>query len=284
MSPRLRVGLAAAAAVVTGAIIGLASLEPRLDRDWIPAQQVAPIATFDGRFVRIANQRAFRFTAPGAFTRQYVDRTYDLDKLESVSYVLTPFSLRWRGPAHSFVTFGFADSQFVSISVEARREVGEEYDILKGLFRRFELMYVIGDERDLIGQRAAFGDDRVYLYPVKAPNERVRSMFVAMLERANRIHAEPEFYNTATNNCTSNVVAHVNAIVPELVPLSFKTVLPGYSDALALKLELFDTGLPLKLARAKYRINARASRFLNDSLFSFRIRESTTATPAPERQ
>ena len=48
-------------------------------------------------------------------------------------------------------------------------------------------MYVIGDERDLIGQRAAFGKTPVYMYPIRAPRERIREVFVAMLQRADSL-------------------------------------------------------------------------------------------------
>jgi hypothetical protein len=248
-------------------------MSPSGDRDWIPEQAVLPEASIEGPTVRVRNVRSFAYTARASFTPRYSDRTFDLDKLTSVWYVLTPFNESWRGPAHSFVSFGFADSQFVAISVEARREPGETYDAFTGLFNRFELMYVIGDERDLIGQRAAFDSDRVYLYPVKANRDRMRAMFVAMLERANKLRTEPEFYNTITNNCTSNVVAHVNQVAPRTVPSGIKTILPGYTDEVAHRLGLIDTDLNLDLARERYLINARARRFLNDPQFSLRIRE-----------
>jgi len=201
------------------------------------------------------------------------DRTYDLDKLLSVWYVLTPFSKEWRGPAHSFVSFGFSDSQFVAVSVEARREPGESYDAFTGLFKRFELMYVVGDEHDLIGQRAAFGTDRVYRYPIRAKPAKIREMFLAMLQRANRLRDHPEFYNTLTNNCTSNVVTHVNQIAPKTVPGGLKTIVPGYTDEVAFKIGLIDTDLDLEHARERFLINARAKQFIRDPLFSFRIRE-----------
>jgi hypothetical protein len=260
--------------VLVGAAVIMAwtSIEPRGDRRWIPEQGRLPVSSVEGRTVRISNVRNFHYVARGDFTPSYDSRTYDLDKLQSVWYVLTPFSDRWRGPAHSFVSFGFADSQFVSISVEARREPGETYDAVKGLFKRFELMYVIGDERDLIGQRAAYSTDRVYLYPIKAKPEKMREMFLAMLERANKLRAEPEFYNTLTNNCTSNVVAHVNQVAPKTVPGGLKTILPGYTDEVAHRLGLIDTKLDLEQTRARYLINERARRFIRDSAFSFAIR------------
>jgi hypothetical protein len=280
MTPRTRtyvlIGVVLGSAL---AVIGWTAVRPRGDRTWTPEQAVLPEASIAGHIVRVHNLRDFTYSARHDFTAKYADRRYDLDKLVSVWYVLTPFSTQWRGPAHSFVSFGFADSQFVAISVEARREPGETYDALTGLFKRFELMYVVGDERDLIGQRAAFGTDQVYLYPIRAKPQKIREMFVAMLERANHLRDHPEFYNTLTNNCTSNVVAHVNQIAPKTVPAGFKTIIPGYTDEVALKIGLIDTDLDLEHARGRFLINGRAKQFINDPTFSFRIRESIAPGP-----
>jgi len=270
------------AGAVLAAVGGIAwsRVRPSNDRVWIPQQAVLPEARVDGHLVHVRNVRNFQYTAGDVFTPAYYDRTYDLDKLVSASFVLSPFSERWRGPAHSFVTFQFADSQFVAISVEARKEPGEAYAVLTGLLKRFELMYVIGDERDLIGSRALYADDPLYLYPIRAPRERIRQVFVEMLERAERLRTHPEFYNTVTNNCTSNVIAHVNRVAPGKIPGGLKTILPGYSDDVALELGLLDTDLDLEQARERYRINELARRYAKDPAFSFRIREASAA-PAP---
>jgi hypothetical protein len=268
-----RFSLIALAAALGTLVVTWTSISPRADREWIPEHAVPAEVRIDGRVAHVRNVRDFRYRTRHEFIPGYANRAYDLDKISSVWYVLTPFSDDWRGPAHSFVSFGFADSQFVAISVEARREPGETYDAVTGLFKRFELMYVVGDERDLIGQRAAFDSDKVYLYPIKASPDRMRAMFVAMLQRANALRDHPEFYNTLTNNCTSNVVSHVNQIAPRTVPAGIKTTLPGYTDEVAHRLGLIDSDLDIARARARYLINAQARRFINDSLFSFRIRE-----------
>jgi hypothetical protein len=242
----------------------------------VTQQAVLPAAHIDGHLAHVQGVRNLQYTAEDKFTPAYYDRTYDLDKLVSASFIVTPFSESWRGPAHTFVTFGFADSQFVSISVEARREPGEAYGPLTGLFKRYELIYVIGDERDLIGQRASFGIAPVYLYPIRAPHERIRAVFVEMLQRADSLRAHPEFYNTLTNNCTSNVIAHVNHVASRRIPSGIKTILPGYSDEVAHELGLIDTDLDIAHARERFRINDRARRYAQDPLFSYRIRETTT--------
>jgi hypothetical protein len=240
----------------------------------VPQQAEMARAELRGDSMFVHHMRNFSYSAEEQFTPAYEDRAYDLNALESVWFVVTPFSTHWRGPAHTFVSFGFADSQYVAISVEARREPGETYGPLTGLFRRFELIYVVGDERDLVGSRAVYGGYDVYVYPIRASRERIRAMFVEMLARANALATKPEFYNTLTNNCTSNVVDHVNHIVPRAVPHGIKTILPGYADEVAYSLGLIDNSIPLEEARRRYRVNDRARRFATSPDFSKAIRRA----------
>ena len=250
---------------------GWASIRPSADRPWILGQQRTAHALIEGDSVTITNLRDFRYHSAGHPRPAYDTRSYDLAKLQTVWFILAPFDPDNRGPAHSFLSFGFADSQFVAISVEARREAGETYSILKGMLKRFEIMYVIGDERDLIGQRVA-RNDAVYLYPIRTSPEKVRRLFVQMLERANALERDPEFYNTLTNNCTTNILEHVNSIATRKIPYGREVLLPGYADELARELGLLDTRLSIEEARKAFHINERARRAAQDSLYSLRIR------------
>jgi uncharacterized protein DUF4105 len=270
VSPGRLVLIAIAGAIAAGGTV-LALRQPSNDRIWAVDQRLLPSAEVDGHVVRVHNVRNFRWGGDSV-VRAYEDRVYDLDKLESVWFVLTTFSKSWRGPAHTFVSFGFADSQYVGISVEARREPGEVYGPLPGLFRRFELMYIAADERDLIVKRAVYENDPVYVYPIRAPREKIRQLFVDMLARANELRRTPEFYNTLTNNCTSVLVSHVNQVTPGRIPHGLKTILPGYSDDVALSLGLIDSPLDLEAVRAKYRVNERAKQWERAADFSVRIR------------
>ena len=270
IASRLAIGLVT---LVAGTVAVLAFVAPRADRRWVPQHAVMTHADVRGDSASLHRLRNFSYTSEDAFTAAYDDRKYDLTKLETVWFIVTPFSKQWRGPAHTFVSFGFSDSQFVAISVEARREPGETYGPLTGLFKQFELIYVVGDERDLIGSRAVHGGYDVYLYPIKTTPEKMRALFVEMLARANALSTSPEFYNTLTNNCTSNVVDHVNDIAPSAVPRGIKTILPGYADEVAYSLGLIDNSISLGQARERYRINERARRFATDPNFSQRIRE-----------
>jgi hypothetical protein len=180
-----------AVAAASGALVHLH--RPSNDRDWSPDQKILATAIVHGDQVEIRNVRNFRYTSESAFSPAYETRTYDLNRLDSVWFVVERFG-EMAGMAHTFLSFGFGD-EFVAISVEIRKERGETFSPVKGLLRQYELMYVIGDERDLIGLRTNYRRDIVYLYPVKTTREKMRRVFLDMLERANELAVRPEFYN-----------------------------------------------------------------------------------------
>ena len=230
--------------------------QPSNERDWSPDQKVLARATIDGDAVTIRNVRNFAYRTDHEFVERYETRGYDLRKLDSIWFVVERFG-DTPAIAHTFLSFGFGD-EYVAISVEIRKERGEVYSPLKGLLRQYELMYVVADERDVLALRTNFRRDPVYLYPVRTTPERMRRVFVEMLERANQLAAQPEFYNSLTNNCTTNIVGHVNTIAPHSIPFSYKVVLPAYSDELAYELGLIPTELPFQTIRAAHRIDAIA--------------------------
>lgn len=261
------------------AVAGLAGLWSRLgprpshERNWQREHAVLPHFRVEGDRVTVEGVRNFRWRSAREFDERWEERSYRLSELSGVWYVLTPFSKSWRGPAHSLLSFQFGDHDFLAVSVEARREEGESYGLLKGMARRFELIYVAGDERDLVGVRAIHRGDQVYVYPVDVSLEGARALFLSMADSANRIRENPEFYHTLTNNCTTRIVHHVNRVAPGRVPRSWRILLPGYSDELAHRLGLLATDLPLERARARWHVNQRARAWEGHPDFSVRIRE-----------
>ena len=247
------------------------SRHPSNDRHWSPDERELATARFAGDSVYVRNVRNVHYRTTHDYDVHYEDRAYDLRRIESVWFVVEPFS-GMKGPAHTFVTFGFDDGRYVGISVEIRKEVGESFSPWRGVARGYELTYVVGDERDLIGLRANFRHDSVYLYRTTATPEKAREMFVSMLTRANKLAAEPEFYNTLTSTCTTNIVRHVNEIAPKRVPFSFKTLLPAYADELAYNVGLLDTTVAFDTLRARAKINARAAAAGESAEFSKLIR------------
>ena len=73
------------------------------------------------------------------------------------------------------MSWEFADGQHLAISIETRKERGEEYSAVRGFFRQYELYYVVADERDVIGVRTNYRGEDVYLYRLKTPPASARA-------------------------------------------------------------------------------------------------------------
>ena len=178
----------------------------------------------------------------------------------------------YKGVAHTFLTFRFKDEEPIAISIEARREQGEEYSPTKGLFSEYEEIYVVGSEPDLIGSRTHIRQEEVYLFPGNATPEKARALFLSMFDRINHINKKPEFYNTLTNQCTNKIARHIASISDKPIPFSYKVLLPGYSDEFAYDLGFI--GSPkesLEDLRVKHLINPNTFK-ISDSEFSQKIR------------
>jgi hypothetical protein len=252
-------------------LISLTTKQPTNDRDWIPEHKVLAYAEFVGDQVTIHNVRnAEFFTYRDCIVKHY-DKTYDLSKIQSVDFVVIPFS-EIKAVAHTLVSFGFEGGDHVGISVEVRLENGEGYDPALGAFGQFELIYVIADERDLIPVRVEHRDVDVYIYRSTAPPEMARKLFVDMLKRANQLYEHPEFYDTLGNNCTTNIVRHINAIAPGKVPYDYRVLLPGYADKLAYDLGLIDNRLPFEEVKRQARVNGAVLKYKDHPQFSVKIR------------
>ncbi len=247
-------------------------VRPSLTRNWTADQKVLARPEINGDRIKILNIRNINYRSTSDYDVHYYDKTFNINDLESVWYMVEPFSGHGAGAAHTLVSFGFKGGDYVSVSVEIRKEEGEKFSAIKGLFRQYELVYVIADERDVIKLRSNYRKDQVFLYPIKTTPENMKKLFLSMMDRANKLATEPEFYNTLTSTCTTNIVSHVNEIVPGRIPWSLKVLMPAYSDELAHKVGLIDNTLTIEQLHDKYRINEKAEKYADDPKFSLRIR------------
>ncbi len=248
------------------------AVRPSNERDWAPDQTVLPYAEMEGNIATVHNIRNFAYRTTTDYTSRYYDAAFDMRTLKAVYYIVEPFS-GYFGAAHTFLSFEFDGGKFLAVSIEIRKEKGESFSALKGLFRRYELMYVLADERDVLKLRSNFRHDDVYVYPIKTSTDRIETAFRNILARVNKLRDEPEFYNTLTNNCTTNLARHANEVVRGRVPWNLTLLFPAESDRYAFDLGLIDTELPsFPDVRAAYRINERAEKYADDPAFSLRIR------------
>ena len=241
------------------------------DNQWDTGMERMPLLTFEDDRLTIENFRNFRYDCNGRFDPKYETRTLDMRSVETVDYIVVPFQGQ-ADLAHTMVSFGCASGEHFAVSVEARRRKGQAYGLLKGMFGAFPLMYVISDERDVIGLRTECRGDEVYLYRSKASAEQVNQFFRCMMRRADKLSKSPERYNTVFNNCLTNLRYHVNRIWPGLVPVNWRLLFNAHSDYLAYKVGLLEEGESFESTRKQALINERAEGHLNDPNFSQIIR------------
>lgn len=124
--------------------------------------------------------------------------------------------------------------------MEARREKGEDFSAFWGLFNKFELMYIWGDDEDLTGRRLFVEKNKVYKYPLKLTKEQSKNLILQLANDTKDLETTPKFYNTLTDNCTNVLAKAANKAYPNSIPLDISWFLPGFSDKLLLKLGLID--------------------------------------------
>lgn len=266
-----RLGLAVGMLCLVAMSTGCKAIVATNNRNWAPDQARLPIGEVRGDQITIYNVRNCRYATADDYVVQYYDKDIRLSDIETVDFIVVPFK-DTPSVAHTMLSFGMKDGEYLVSSVEIRKEATEEYSAWKGFFNQYELMYVIGDERDVINLSSNYYKSDVYLYRTVAKPEQAQALFLDVVKRANELAAKPEFYNTLTNNCTTNIVSHVNKIAPKSVPYDMRILLPGYSDEYAYSLGLLDTTVPFEQLRSESRINQLAERYRDDENFSEYIR------------
>jgi hypothetical protein len=266
-----------AALTVLFGVSGCALIPPSNQRSWAPDQAVLSSARIEGSLVRVHNIRNCEYRTEKDYTVRHYDKTFNLNELNSVWFFVVPFP-EIPALAHTMLSFGFADRDYLAVSVEIRKEKGESFAPVKGLLGNFEIMYVVGDERDLVALRTNYRLDEVYMYRARTTPEQAQSLFVDIMQRVNKLAVEPEYYNTLTNNCTTNIMRHVNRLRANTVPYDWRVLMPGQSDRLAYDLGLLDTNLSFEETKRRARINLPAYQWRESPDFSVAIRSNLGPT------
>ena len=273
LTRRKRVALAAYLAGFGLFVAWWAAIPPSNDRDWQGDVAVLPFVEQNGNMVTVRNIRHFTYRTETDYEPAYYDKTFDLDALDSVDLI----TVYWMGEAiaHVMLSFGFDGKDFLCLSIETRKEVGEAYSSIKGFFKQYELVYVAGDERDLIRLRIGYRHppEDVYVYRTRVPPENARKLFLEYAKEMNELYAKPKFYNTLTTNCTTNVIRHFRAFGGQ-VRYNWKILLSGYTPLYAYELGALEDGLPFEALRASSHVNAVAESVGDRDDFSERIRDS----------
>ncbi|HEY8555379.1 MAG TPA: DUF4105 domain-containing protein [Burkholderiales bacterium] len=265
------------AAVLTGVVLWEISISASHERAWRAEVAVMPRAFVDGDHVRLEGVRDFAYRSEHDFTVRYVVREVSLSRLNSVDFYV---SYWMPGPvAHTFVSFNFDDADPVAISIETRPEEGEAFNPLASLFKQFEPIYVVSEERDIVGVRTNHRDEAVYLYPLRVAPEAARRLFLVYLERINSLAERPEWYHLIKSNCTINIVRYARA-AGRTHSFDLRHYLNGWADRYLYDSGLLSRALPFETLRARSRINEQTEAAGSGPEFSRRIRSALPGNAA----
>jgi hypothetical protein len=269
--------LLAFAVVFLGVLAWWLSIRPSHHRPWRPEVAVMPRAIIDGDRVHFTGVRDFEYRSTYDFTVRYEERDVSISHLTSLDLFVSYWML---GPvAHTFVSFNFDNAPPLCISIETRPEIGEGFSPIASLFKQFELIYVVGDERDLVRVRTNFRRDDVFLFKIRISPENARRLFKIYIDRINELYYQPEFYHLLSNSCTINIVRYAR-FAGKPGSFDFRYILNGYVDRYLYSIGLVDTSLPFRELRRRSRINDAAVAADDAPDFSQRIRASV---PSPQQ-
>jgi len=259
-----------------GVVVWWSSIRPSHDREWRPEVAMMPRAAIDGDRVRLTGVRNFDYRTRNDFTVHYEEREVWLSHLAALDFYVSYFS---EGPvAHTFLSFIFDNAPPLSISIETRPEVGEGFAPVASLFKQFELIYVVGDERDLVGVRTNHRREAVYLYHLNTSADDARRLLLVYLTRINELADRPEFYHLLTNSCTINIFRYANA-AGRVGRFDVRHLLNGLVDSYLYHSGRVDTTLPFDELRRRSQINDAAQAADGAPDFSQRIRASLPTIP-----
>ncbi len=276
---RGRPGVGAGVAVVAVVLFWTwwVRITPSDTRDWADDVAKHLESRVDGDLVTLSNVRNFAWRHNHTYEPRWETRQYDLRLLRSVDVICS----YWMGPAiaHTLASFGFADGQFVTFSIEIRKERGESFSAIGGFFKMFETTLIAADERDILWVRTNAREEQVYVYRIANIDERqMRALFLGYLEQGRALLAAPRWYHTLTGNCTT-MVYDIARVVVKGLPLDYRLIVSGYLPEYLYDAGALTPGVDLETLRARGRINERARLADDDPAFSARIREGMPGVP-----
>ena len=220
--------------LLIGFVIYVLMQKPRTDRNWrFNLTEVARIHETALDQYQFNNVRAFEYNLSDDFTRQeWIDQSVDASTLKEIWFFLEPFPGSDK-VGHTFLSFVFEDeageTEALSISVEARKEDGEEYTAINALFRRFELLYVWSTEKDILTRIGIHRNHELFAYKLNLTHEQARVIFEHFVKRTNELADKPRFYNTIHSNCTNELAKAVNTAFPGALKVRSPWIMTGHA-------------------------------------------------------
>lgn len=244
---------------------------PSNGREWAPEYARIPYAKIEGDTLTVTNYRNFDYGLDGSVKERWETRVFHLSNLRGADFFLNYWGSPWI--AHPITSFDFGPEGHMVFSVETRREKGETYTTLGGLYKLYELTYLAGDERDFIRLRANVRkDEDSYLYKLSFTPEQARHSLDDYLHALDQLHDKPRFYNVLTANCTTAIRNQTAA--ENRFPFDWRLLANGKLDQLLEERGMLAVkDLPLDELKRRGHVDDRSLPAHDDPDFSKRIRE-----------
>lgn len=255
------------------------TLKPSNDRQWQPDVAQLAWAEIHGDEITLHNVRHCDYRTATDYTPRWETRTVRLSQITGVDLFINYWGSPWM--AHPIASFQFADAPPLCFSIETRKEAGEKYSAIGGLYRQYELTYIAADERDVIRLRTNYreGEDS-YLYRTKVTAERARERFLEYVATLNSLRERPRWYNALTTNCTTAIRSQHPA--GKRLPWDWRMLVNGKGDEMLYERNaIFTGGLPFAELRQKSLINGAAKMADKSPDFSRLIRAQLPPLEAP---
>lgn len=245
-------------------------LKPSNDCAWQPDVAQQAWADVQGDEVTFHNVRNCDYRTETDYTPHWETRTVRVSQITGIDLAVDYWGSPWI--AHPIVSFQFADAPPLCFSIETRKKVGQTYSTIGGLYRQFELIYIVADERDVIRVRTNYRKEDIYLYHTTISPAQARERFLEYIHSLNALRNKPRWYNAITTNCTTSI--RTQHPPNERLPWDWRILLNGKADEMLYQDHAFATG-GLSFTELKQRslINERARAADQDPNFSRIIRE-----------
>ncbi len=244
------------------------SLRPSQNAEWEPQVATLAYVTREGDTMTLHDIRDFDYRSATDFTPRYDTRTFSLANLRALDLFIN----YWGSPymAHPILSFDFGSQGHLCFSIEIRPKQGQAYSTLGSLYRRYELIYIAADERDVVRLRTNYKHEDIYLYRLTLPIEEVRSRLTEYLDRLNELHSHAMWYNAVTENCTTSIRSQ--RVASARAPWDWRMLVNGFADKMLYERHLLAGDLPFPALRQQALINKRAEDAGDVADFSERIR------------
>ena len=193
--------------VTAGFVVVLAwwlTLKPSNEGNWQADVAQLAWAEINGDEVTLHNVRNCDYRTETDYTARWETRTVRISQITGIDLAINYWGSPWM--AHPIASFQFADAPPICFSIETRKQLGQTYSAIGGLYRQFALIYIVADERDVIRVRTNYrhGED-IYLYRTTMTPSQARERFHEYLRSLNEIRDHPRWYNAITTNCTTSI-------------------------------------------------------------------------------